>query len=281
VTSLVLIDHGDRSEALEELEAIIFHVGSMHSLTTLDIEFDAVIHGSRLSFLRNLHALQHLRLVGFDLSAGIPSLGGLRDLTTLHLCHGNFFSSPNDDANEKDLMELISLTKVERLHLEGFDEFKGVGLSPFSAGGNIQHLVMKHCQDLSEECLTSVGRMTNLTSLHFILSSCDDIDVFQRESLQQLNKLSELENLSLFYVLDKPTDLLVLPGLTALETLSVAFDDTLNNDEVENFCAQALQMFPSLKRLRVFSEDSMDCTFQYGGLNVEYATFNFGDLVSL
>mmetsp|Transcript_2816 Transcript_2816/g.5110 ORF Transcript_2816/g.5110 Transcript_2816/m.5110 type:complete len:412 (+) Transcript_2816:112-1347(+) len=282
VKSLMLVSNqGDQTEALDELEAIIIHVGNMHSLTSLDIEFDTVVYGSRLSFLRNLQGLKHLRLVGFDLSVGISSMEGLRDLATLHLCHGNFYSSPNDDANEKDLMDLIGLTNVQRLHLEGFDCLKGVGLSPFSATGTIRDIVMKHCQELSDECLASLGGMTNLNSPHFVLSSCDDIDVFDRESLQHLNTLSSLKSLSLFYVLGDPTDLRALPGLTALETLNIAFEETLSNDEVESLCTQVLQIFPSLQRLRIFSEDSMDYSFLYGGLDVDYATFNFGDLVYL
>jgi len=280
VKSLVLIDDGDRREALSELEAIIFHVGNMPSLTSLDVEFNNVMHGSRLSFLRNLQSLEHIRLVGFDLSEGIGYVGNLEQLRTLHLCHGNFYSSPSDDANEKDLMALIGLTNVERVHLEGFDCLTGVGLGPFSATGSIRHLVMKHCQELSEECLPHVGRMTGLNSLHFVMSSCecDDIDIFDRESLQYLNTLSSLKNLSLFYVLDDPTDLRALAGLTALETLNIALEDTI---EVEDFCVEVLQIFPSLRKLRMFSEDSMDCNFQCGCLDVEFATFNFGDQVCL
>lgn len=282
VKSLMLIDQGDQSEAVDELENIISHVGNMESLTTLDVDFDTVVHGSRLSFLTGLRELRHLRLVGFDLSEGISYMGILRSLETLHLCHGNFYSSPPDDVNEKDLTDLINLTNVQRLHLEGFDCLTGAGLATFSATSSMRDLVLKHCQEPSEECLTSIGRMNNLNSLHFVLSSCDDVDVFDRESLTYLNTLSELKSLSFFYVLGDTSDLRVLPGLTALNTLNVAFDDTLDDDEVGNLCATVLQMFPSLQKLRIFSEeDRMECSFQYGGLGIEYATFNFGDLVIL
>lgn len=281
VSSLMLIDQGDQREVIGELEAIISHVANMRSLTTLDIEFDTVVHGSRLSYLAGLQELRHLKVVGFDLSEGISYLGGQISLETIHLCHGNFYSSPNDDVNEKHLTDLIGLSKVRHLHLEGFDCLTGVGLAPFSAHGSVRDLVLKHCQELSSECLTSVGRMTNLNSLHFVLGSCDDIDVFDRESLQHLNTLSALKSLSLFYVLGDPTDLTALPGLTSLETLNIAFDETINDDEVEYLCTAILQTFPSLQKLRIFSDDSMDYSFQFCGLDVEYATFNFGDLVHL
>mmetsp|Transcript_16034 Transcript_16034/g.33914 ORF Transcript_16034/g.33914 Transcript_16034/m.33914 type:complete len:413 (-) Transcript_16034:202-1440(-) len=283
VKSLVLIDQGEEQEAIDELEAIISHVGNMRSLESLDVDFTTVVYGSRLSFLRKLQHLKHLRLVGFDLCEGIGYVGHLVSLQTLHLCHGNFYSSPNDDANEKDLMSLIGLTNIRHVHLEGFDCLTGVGLGPFGATGSIRHLALKHCQELSGECLTYAGRMTGLESLHFVMSSCecDDIDVFDEESLQHLNTLSSLKALSLFYVLDDPADLRVLPGLTSLETLNVALEETLDNEEVENFCREVLQVFPSLRRVRIFSEDSMDCSFQYCGLDVDIATFNFGDLVHL
>jgi len=281
VQSLMLVDQGDQTSELNELEAIISHVGNMTSLTTLDIEFDTVIHGSRLRFLTKLPKLEHIRLVGFDLSEGISYLDSLKSLESIHLCHGNFYSSPNDDVNEKDLTDLIGLNKVQRVHLEGFDCLTGVGLSTFGANATVQDLAMKHCQELSEDCLTSVGRMTNLRSLHFVLSSCDDVDCFSPESLQRLNTLSSLQSLSLFYMLENISDLRLLPGLTSLETLNVAFDETLGDDEVENLCAISLQVFPSLQKLRIFSEDGMEYTHVFGGLNVEACTFNFGDLVCL
>ena len=180
-------------------------------------------------------------------------------------------------------MNLIGLTNVQRVHLEGFDCLTGVGLSPFNATGSIRDFAMKHCQEFSRECLTYIGRMINLNSLHFVLSSCecDDIEVFDSESLQHLNTLSSLKSLSLFYVLGDPSDLRALPGLTALTTLNIALEETLSNNDVHNLCTQVLQIFPSLQRLRIFSEDGMDYSFQYGGLNVDFAIFNFGDSIYL
>lgn len=281
--ALVLIDDGDEIEAVEKLENIVFNVGNMASLEMLDISFNTVIHGSRLSFLQGLQRLQHLRLVGFNLSEGITFMGNLRSLETLHLTHGNFFSAPDEDVNEKDLNELIKLINVKSVKLEGFDCMTGAGLAPFGATGSIQELVLKHCQDASEECLIPIGRMASLKALHFVNSSCDDIDVFEKESLQQLNTLSAMKTLSLFHVLGDTDDLRALPGLTALQTLNIAFDDMMDTEELENLCTTALQVFPSLRKLRIFSEeDSMEQDgFRYGSLDVEYKTFNFGDLVCL
>lgn len=280
--SLFLVDQGDAREKIDLLDNIIAHVARMPLLTTLDIEFDTVIQGSRLSFLEGMQSLKHLRLVGFDLSEGIRYLRSLKDLETLRLCHGNFYSSPNEDVNEKGLSNLIGLTKLRRLHLEGFDCLSCIGLAPLSSpGSNIQDFVIKHCQEPSDECLASIGRMTNLTSLHFVFSLCDDFDVFDSESLQRLNTLSSLKRLSLFYVLEDASDLRLLPGLTALETLNVAFDESLYDEETEDLLTTALQTFPSLQKVRIFSENCMECTFHYGGLEVEYAAFCFGDLVYL
>ncbi|KAL7543058.1 hypothetical protein ACHAWF_007318 [Thalassiosira exigua] len=286
VKTLMLVDQSSQRETVEDLEAIISYVGNMHSLTTLDVEFGAVVHGSRLTFLKELTGLRTLKLVGFDLSEGIRHVSGLTSLSELQLCHGNCYSSPSDDVNEKDLMDLIGLNNLRRLHLEGFDCLTGAGLAPFSANGTIQDLVIKHCQESSEECLRPIGRMTHLTSLHFVLSSCDDIDVWTSESLHHLNALSSLESLSFFYVLDGPADLRALPGLTALRTLNLAFEETLDETEMENLCATVLEIFPSVQTLRIFSEDDlsedrMDCFYHYCGLDVEYAKFNFGDLVCL
>ena len=282
IRALTLIDAGDQGESTSELEAIIFQVGNMPSLTTLDIEFDSVLHGSRLSFLLALQDLQHLRLLGFDLSEGINYLSHLKDLETLRLCHGNFYSSPNNDVNEKDLTDLINLKKLQRLHLEGFDCLQGYGLGAFVANGSIQHLVLKHCQEMNDECLSYIGRMTGLASLHFVLSECDDFDVFSIESLQNLNSLATLKSLSLFRVLGSVSDLRVLPGLCSLETLNVAFDEPMDDEEeVEDICTTALSVFPSLQKMRSFSEDCMEHSFDFGGLTVEYSEFSFGDCVYL
>jgi len=281
VKSLVLIDQGDQIESVASLENIVLNISNMPSLTTLDVQFDTVVHGSRLSSLTGLRNLRHLRLVGFDLSEGIKYMGTLICLETLHLCHGNFFSSPDDDVNEKDLTDLISLTNIQRVHLEGFDCLTGAGLAPFSATGSIKELALKHCQESSEECLTSIGHMTHLTALHFVSSSCDDNDLFEEEGMQHLNTLSELKSLSLFYVLCDPAHLRALPGLTALRTLNVAFNETINEEQAEYLCTTVLQCFPLLKKLRIFSEDGMEFSAQYFGLDVEHTTFNFGDLVYL
>lgn len=132
--SLRLASHTSNQEegVLDELELLIKSVGNVYSLKKLDIEFDCIVNGSRLSFLRHLHGLKHLHLRGFDLSDGISSMGGLRDLITLHLCHGNFYSSPANDVNEKDLINLMGLENLKEVHLEGFDSLSRIGLKPFS-----------------------------------------------------------------------------------------------------------------------------------------------------
>eukprot|EP00571_Detonula_confervacea_P017832 CAMPEP_0172298136 /NCGR_PEP_ID=MMETSP1058-20130122/916_1 /TAXON_ID=83371 /ORGANISM="Detonula confervacea, Strain CCMP 353" /LENGTH=426 /DNA_ID=CAMNT_0013007377 /DNA_START=117 /DNA_END=1397 /DNA_ORIENTATION=- len=282
--SLRLASHASDQEegAMDELEFIVASVGRVHSLKHLDIEFDCVIPGSRLSFLRGLQGLQHLRLRGFDLSDGIRSMGGLRDLKTLHLCHGNFYSSPSNDVNEKDLINLLSLTNVNQVHLEGFDCLSETGLKPFSTTpASVKRLVLKHCQDLNDDCLPSIGRMENLTSLHFVHSAYDEVPIFDIESLHHINALVALKSLSLFYVLEDPTDLRALWGLTSLETLNIALEDELDEEDVDYLRQNILPMFGSLRKLRIFSEESMCCTCRHGKLEIEYAPFTFGDLVYL
>jgi hypothetical protein len=115
-----------------------------------------------------LHGLKHLRLRGFDLSDGISSTGGLRDLITLHLCHGNFYSSPANDVNEKDLINLMGLENLKEVHLEGFDSLSKICLKPFSTIPTVNHFVLKHFQDINKDSLSSIGRMTHLKSLHFV-----------------------------------------------------------------------------------------------------------------
>ena len=268
---------GDHSSRVDALETICAYVGNMPSLTTLDIEFDTVIHGSRLSFLRALQHLQHLRLIGFDLSEGITNIGCLFNLETLHLCHGNFFSSPSEDVNQKYLTDLIGLRHLKKLNLEGFDCLSEAGMAWTHS---LEDLVLKHCQETREDCLAAIERMDNLKSLHFVLGSCDDFDTFDRGSLARLNNLSELQSLSLFYVVGDYSDLQTLPGLTSLKTLNVAFDDTLNSEDVENIC----NMFPSLQKIRIFSEnmEGMEHTYQNdNGVDIEFTEFNFGDLLYL
>jgi hypothetical protein len=278
--SLILASHtGDREEGvLDELELLVDGVGKLRSLKRLDVEFDCIVHGSRLCFLRQLQGLTHLRLRGFDLSDGISSMGGLRDLTTLHLCHGNFYSSPSDDVNERDLIDLMGLTNLQDVHLEGFDSISEIGLKPFSTTpASVNRLVLKHCQDLNDDCLPSIGRMTRLQSLHFVHSACDDVPLFDSRGLHQLNALVALKSLSLFYVLEDPSDLRALQGLSSLETLNLALEDEIHQEVIEDLC----QIFRSLRKLRIFSEDCMDHSYRHGNIEIEFSPFLFGDLIDL
>ncbi|KAL7531871.1 hypothetical protein ACHAXR_006272 [Thalassiosira sp. AJA248-18] len=277
--SLVLADQGSEEQVLDDLESAVACVGKMSSLKHLDIEFDCTVNGSRLSFLRNLQGLEHLRLRGFDLSDGIPCMRGLRSLNSLHLCHGNFYSSPSNDINEKDLLTLMGLAKLRHVHLEGFDCLSAIGLKPFcTTPVSVERLVLKHCQDLSESCIPSIGRMEHLNSLHIVHSAYDDVPVLSKESLHHLNALTSLRSLSLFYILGDLADLKVLWGLTSLETLNIALEDDI---DFEHLCQSILPSFVSLRKLRIFSEDGTNYTCHHGNLEVEYAAFNFGDLVYL
>lgn len=279
-------DEGEQSSIasldgnLEELEAVIEVIGNMQSLTSLDIEFDTVVSGSRLTFVQGMVNLKFLRLRGFDLSEGISNMAGLAQLETLHLCHGNFYSSPNEDVNEKDLMFLVGLRNISSLHLEGFDSLSGVGISPF-VSNSITDLVLKHCQDSSEDCLSTIGRMTNLKSLHMINNECDDAPIFGSENLHHLNTLSELKALSLFYVFEEPSDLSCLKGLTSLETLNLAYEYPMEDDEIDEVIAPLLSTFPHLRKLRIFSPDGMAYSLQNGSLEIEFSSYSFGDLVHL
>jgi hypothetical protein len=279
-------DEGEQSSIasldgnLEELEAVIEVIGNMQSLTSLDIEFDTVVSGSRLTFVQGMTNLKFLRLRGFDLSEGISNMAGLTQLETLHLCHGNFYSSPNEDVNEKDLMFLVGLRNITSLHLEGFDSLSGVGMSPF-VSNSITDLVLKHCQDSSEDCLSTIGRMTNLRSLHMINNECDDAPIFGSENLHHLNTLSELKALSLFYVFEEPSDLSCLKGLTSLETLNLAYEYPMEDDEIDEVIAPLLSTFPHLRKLRIFSPDGMAYSLQNGSLEIEFSSYSFGDLVHL
>lgn len=283
LVSLRLASHAIDQEdgVLDELESIVANVGRIQSLKYLDVEFDCVIHGSRLS-LRNLPGLNYLRLRGFDLSDGISQMAGLRDLTSLHLCHGNFYSSPSNDVQEKDLVSLMGLTKLQHVHLEGFDCLSDVGLKAFSTTPTpVKNLVLKHCQDLSEDCLPSIGRMTDLTSLHFVHSAYDDLPTFYFEDLQNLNSLVKLKSLSLFYVLEDYSDLRTLWQLTSLETLNIAVEEA-DEEDIDYLCQEyLLPMFGSLKKLRIFTEDGMGHSYRRGKLDIEYAPFAFGDILDL
>jgi len=63
--------------------------------------------------------------------------------------------------------------------------------------------------------------------------------------------------------------------------LNVSSEEITDDEDVEDLCSAALQVFPSLRKLRIFNEDGMETEFWYGGLSVEYATFSFGDVIYL
>jgi len=280
IKSMKLLDQSN--DSMNDLEVIISSVGNMRSLEILDIEFDCVIDGSRLSFLRGLRQLKNLRLRGFNFSQGIKNLATLSSLESLHLCHGNFFSSPDEDVRIKDLMYLNSLTKLQFIHLEGFDCLTGMELQPLSASGSLQHLFLKHCQELKEDTLYCVGHnMKSLQSLHIISTPYEDVPEFDRESLNQLNTLSTLKSLSLFYALQDPIDLLILQGLSSLETLNLAFDDDVDEGVVDYMCQHIFPPFRVLKRVRIFSEEFMEYSYQSGNLDIEFVRFTFGDILCL
>jgi len=277
--SLKLVDRGGE-DVLEDLEAIVAHVGRITSLQHLDVEFDCVVSGSRLSIIREMRNLKYLRLRGFDLSDGLHHMSKLHSLEKLHLCHGNFYSSPSNDVNEKDLLHLKGLQHITSLHLEGFDCLSGVGMSPF-VSNSITDLVLKHCQESSEDCLSAIGRMTKLKSLHMINNECDDAPIFGSENLHHLNMLSELKALSLFYVFEEPSDLSCLKGLTSLETLNLAYEYPMEDDEIEEVIIPLLSTFPHLRKLRIFSPDGMAYSLKNGSLDIEFSSYSFGDLVHL
>ncbi|KAL9186361.1 hypothetical protein ACHAXT_005599 [Thalassiosira profunda] len=281
--SLTLASHEDDDDQalLENLEYILSQVGKMKSLRHLDLEFHCTVHGSRLSFLRDMKGLESLRLRGFDLSyGGISYMREMRFLTSLHLCHGNIYNSPSDDVNEEELLQLMELPNLEHVHLEGFDSLTSVGLKPFcQSSDSVKSLVLKHCQSLSEDCLPSIGQMKQLTSLHLVHSAYDDAPVIDAEGLQHLNALSSLKSLGLFYMLDNLSDLGGLWGLTSLETLNIAVEDGIELGDLDYLCQSVLPVFVSLRKLRIFSEDGTSYTCQRENLEVEFAPFNFGDKV--
>ena len=255
---------------------------NMPSLKHLDIEFDCTVHGSRLSFLEKLHDLEPLRLRGFDLSDGINHVRALTALNRLHLCHGNFYSSPSNDVNEKNLLNLMGLTNLQHVHLEGFAGLSNIGLKLLcTTAASVKGLILKHCQYLGEECLPSIGRMVQLNSLHIVQSAYDDTRIFGMDNLRHLNALASLKSLSLFYALGNLSDLRVLWGLVSLEALNIALEDEIDLEDLNHFCHSILPAFVSLRKLRIFSENGMKYTCHRGTLDVEYSTFNFGDLVKL
>lgn len=96
-----------------------------------------------------------------------------------------------------------------------------------------------------------------------------------------MNALVALKSLSLFYVLEDPSDLKELWGLASLETLNIALEDELDKEDVDDLCETILPTFGSLRKLRIFSEDGMAYSCPYGDIEVEHAPFTFGDLVYL
>jgi hypothetical protein len=280
--SLKLVDRGEQ-EVLDDLESIITCVGMITSLQHLDIEFDCVISGSRLAIISEMNNLKSLRLRGFDFSDGIHYMSTLKLLESLHLCHGNFFSSPSHDVNENDLLHLMDMTsKIQQVHLEGFASLSNNGLKVFNKQPNsLRRLVLKHCQELSEESLPCIGRMSNLESLHLINSAYDDAPIFGIQDLHHLNSLVGVKSLSLFYVLEDVDHLRTLWGLKSLEVLNIALEEDPDEEEVEEIFLTVLSGFVSLKKLRIFSEDSMAYSYQRGGLTIECGSFNFGDQVFL
>jgi len=289
VTCLELIDLGNPEEISSvrnrnDLEMMVASLGKMSNLQTLDIEFDCVISGRHLMFLQHLYKLKHLRLRGFDLSRGIENMANLTELQSLHLCHGNFYCSPEEDVREADLLSFMNLKHVQNLHLEGFDCLSNTGLKPFSPSSTMRNLTLKHCQEMGDDCLPCIGKMTELESLHIVNSAFDDIDIesFVSENWLLLNDLQNLKRLSLFYVLVDQYDLLDLSGLTSLETLNIAFHDNMDPDAFEELCHSILPNFPNLKKLRIFSdEEGMEYSIQRGDIEIEFSTFNLGDDVEL
>ena len=291
ITSLKLVDHRmavgqcgiedyETRVVQNNLDDVVDSIRKMTKLKTLDIEVDAVISGRKLLFLQGMKGLKNLRLRGFDFSEGIKYIGSLVELENLHLCHGNFFSSPEKDVNEEDLLDLSSLLQVKSVHLEGFDRITDLGVKPFCRRP-VTKLVLKHCQCLSGESCSIIGAMTSLNALHIINSAYDDVEDFETEHLLNLLPLKDLKSISLFYVLINQYSIMDLVGLDDLETLNVAFKVDLSQDEFNILCNTILPLFPSLKKVRIFGEDCMERKTFVGDIEVEFGSFNLGDVVEL
>jgi hypothetical protein len=266
----------------ENLDAVVGSLRKMTSLNVLDIEVDCVVSGRRLSAIDDMKELKSLRLRGFDFSEGVKHVANLTELEHLHLCHGNFYSSPEKDIFEEDLLELSVLKQLKTVHLEGFDSMTDLGLKPFCQSKSIKELVLKHCQNLSGDSCSTMGAMTSLNALHIVNSAYDDVDEpFETEHLVNLLPLKELKTLSLFYVLIDQYDILDLEGLDNLETLNVAFTIDMSQNEFDVSCKTILPIFPSLKKLRVYGEDFMENQMTYKNIEIEFAPFNLGDVVKL
>ena len=280
--------HVEESEShLEGLESILRSTSNMRSLRHLDVEFDTVVHGSRLIHLRNLTSLQSIRLRGFDLSDGMGHLSMLSNLERLQLCHGNYFSAPALNANLEDFVKLSRLKRLAHIHLEGFDDLES--LHPFCQQGNlVDTLILKHCQDLSPGVMAEVARMPYLKNFHLVYCEVDSMPILEDTDLQHLNSL-DLERLSLFYTIDDVTDLKVLWGLDNLVTLNIALDEV--DDEVNDYLRTwIVPTFSRLRKLRIFAEGSIDemmdgltmgADERIRDVEVERGRFEFGDLVNL
>jgi len=275
---------GEANQVLDILDSICQSLSHMNNLLHLDVEFDTVVHGSRLIYLRHLHHLQYLRLRGFDLSDGIGHLHQLSNLQTLHLCHGNFYSAPPKNVHEEDMTKLTKLTEIEHVHLEGFDNLSQRTFQDglFAQTNNMRQLILKHCQDVDPAFLPHISNMTHLNSLHIINCAFDSTILLESSVLQHLNNLN-LHTLSLFYVLEDASRLKVLWGLSNLSTLNVAFDDDVDKEVMDYLRTWIIPTFGRLQTLRIFSEEGMEYSThgQEGSANVEFEQFNFGDLVDL
>lgn len=273
--------------ALEDLEAVVSRLGALRSLVRLEVEFEyCVVDGCRLSSLAGLRRLEHLRLRGFDLSDGIAHVGRLRSLRSLHLCHGNARISPDNDVDERHLLALTGMTDLRRVHLENFDGLSDIGMRPFcDAPSSVGSLVLRHCQGLDRDCLSGCGRSRCLTSLHVVHGPCDDVTTFDREGLRHLNALTSLRSLSLLRALGDLSDLMVLRGMASLESLNVALEGDLDPHDLRALCRSCvLPTFPSLRRLRIFSEEddgAVTRAFRCGRLDVEFGYLDDVDSLSL
>jgi hypothetical protein len=286
--SLTLFDFGGDEydvRGIEELEWILARLGTLaNNLSRLVIEFEhRRVNGTRLSFLRCVQKLEHLRLRGFDLSDGLSYVSCLMSLRSLHLCHGNSNAIPNNDVDENELLSLMGMaSNLSRVHLEGFENLSHLGLRPFlDVSSSINYLVLRHCRGLNGDGLGSFGSSKHLTSLHIVHGPCDDDTTFGPEGLRYLNSLSRLRRLSLIHVLRDASDLWALRGLTSLECLNVAFVndarmvDPSEDDDWRELCrSRIVPAFPSLRRLRIFAEGCIVAarTCRYGRLDVEFAS---------
>jgi len=145
----------------------------------------------------------------------------------------------------------------------------------------MKELVLKHCQLLSGDSCSTIGAMTSLNSLHIVNTAYDEIEDFETEHLVQLLLLQNLKTLSLFHVLIDHYDILDLEGLDNLETLNCAFTCDLSEDDITLLCKTILPVLPSLKKFRVFTEDTMEMKMNRGNLEIEFVPFNLGDLAVL